>query len=109
MRAHQPQDSESRGDAKSRRPVRTDPTRLPAKSAQFASPRLVGRPSTSSSDSRTMLDWETLRRRASAATFARSSGGSLTEINSISGWLYHWLQLAIPIPFDARIAMAMDG
>jgi hypothetical protein len=31
-----------------------------------------------------MVDWETLRRCASAATFARNAGGSFTEINSMS-------------------------
>jgi hypothetical protein len=55
-----------------------------------------------------IVDWETLRRRAFAATFARRVGGSLTGIHSISGWLYHWLHLAIPIRFDARIASLSD-
>jgi hypothetical protein len=33
-----------------------------------------------------MVDWETLRRCASAAIFARSAGGNFAEINSIAQW-----------------------
>ena len=61
---------------RSRRPLRNDPTKAFAKSAQLGSSRAAESARACSSDSRTIVVWETLRRSASAATLVQRAEGS---------------------------------